>query len=67
MNTHTPDVIAPDEIDLDTYFQRIGYSGDRSATLKTLQALHRYHAISIAFENLNSFLKQPVLLDLPSR
>lgn len=66
MNTHTPDVIAPDEIDLDTYFQRIGYSGDRSATLKTLQALHRYHAISIAFENLNSFLKQPVLLDLPS-
>jgi N-hydroxyarylamine O-acetyltransferase len=53
-------------IDLDAYFQRIGYQGDRSPTLKTLQAIHQHHAETIAFENLNSFLKQPVLLDLAS-
>lgn len=52
-----------DAIDLDAYFQRIGYSGDRSPTLKTLQAIHQHYTRVIAFENLNSFLKQPVPLD----
>ncbi|MES1024618.1 arylamine N-acetyltransferase [Gloeocapsa sp. BRSZ] len=56
----------PDAIDLDAYFQRISYSGDRSPTLETLQAIHLHHATSIAFENLNSLLKQPVALDLKS-
>jgi N-hydroxyarylamine O-acetyltransferase len=55
-----------DAINLDAYFYRIGYSGERTPTLKTLQAIHRHHAQAIAFENLNSFLKQPVLLDLES-
>jgi len=55
-----------DVIDLDAYFQRIGYSGKRSPTLETLQAIHQHHAEAIAFENLNSFLKQPVLLDVTS-
>ncbi len=55
-----------DAIDLNAYFSRIGYSGDRAATLDTLQAIHRQHAQTIAFENLNSFLKQPVHLDLAS-
>jgi N-hydroxyarylamine O-acetyltransferase len=49
---------------LNAYFQRIQYFGDRSATLKTLQAIHLCHAKTIAFENLNSWLKQPVSLDL---
>ncbi|MBE9206594.1 arylamine N-acetyltransferase [Nostoc sp. LEGE 06077] len=53
-------------INLDGYFQRIGYKGDRSATLKTLQAIHLHHTKSIAFENLNSLLKQPVSLNLQS-
>lgn len=53
-------------IDLDAYFQRIGYQGERLPTLQVLQAIHRQHAQSIAFENLNSFLKQPVHLDLVS-
>ena len=57
---------ASDGIDLNAYFQRIGYSGDRTPTLDTLQAIHRQHAQTIAFENLNSFLKQPVPLDLAS-
>src|SRR6476469_2258009 len=54
------------EIDLDAYFQRIGYSGDCSPRLTTLQAIHQRHSQTIAFENLNSLLKQPVLLDLAS-
>lgn len=56
----------PKPLDLDAYFQRIGYSGDRSATLQTLQMIHQCHAQTIAFENLNSFLRQPVRLDLTS-
>ncbi|QIR41442.1 arylamine N-acetyltransferase [Tolypothrix sp. PCC 7910] len=54
------------EINLDAYFQRIGYNGDRTPTLETLQAIHLHHTKAIAFENLNSFLKQPVLLDIAS-
>lgn len=55
-----------DAIHLDAYFKRIGYSGDVSPTLETLQAIHLHHAIAIPFENLTPLLKQPVLLDLPS-
>jgi N-hydroxyarylamine O-acetyltransferase len=55
-----------DQIALDAYFQRIGYGGSRSPTLKTLQAIHQHHAETIAFENLNPLFKQPVRLDLAS-
>lgn len=53
-------------VDIESYLARIGYKGDRAPTLETLQAIHRQHAQTIAFENLNSFLKQPVTLDLES-
>ena len=55
-----------DTINLDAYFQRIDYSGDRTASLPTLEAIHICHAKAIAFENLSPLLGQPVLLDLPS-
>lgn len=55
-----------DTIDLNAYFNRIGYTGDRAPTLKTLQAIHQHHAQTIAFENLNALVQQPVLLDLAS-
>lgn len=55
-----------DAVDLNAYFQRIGYSGDRCATLKTLQAIHLCHTQAIAFENLNPLLKQSVSLNLKS-
>ena len=42
-------------VDLGAYFRRIGYGGDGSPNLKTLQELHRLHAQSIPFENLTSF------------
>ena len=45
---------------------RVGYSGERTPTLKTLQAIHIHHAESIPFENLNPFLGLPVNLDLES-
>ena len=53
-------------IDLDAYFRRIGYTGERRATLDTLRAIHVRHAETIAFENLNPLLKWPVLLDAAS-
>jgi len=53
-------------IDLDAYFRRIGYTGERQPTLDTLRAIHVRHAEAIAFENLNPLLKWPVRLDAPS-
>ena len=53
-------------IDLDAYFERIGYRGPREATLPVLRELHRLHPQAIAFENLDPFLGRPVRLDLAS-
>jgi N-hydroxyarylamine O-acetyltransferase len=53
-------------LDLDAYFSRIGYAGDRSPTLATLQAIVTGHTEAIPFENLNPLLGWPVLLDTPS-
>ncbi len=54
-------------LDLDSYFRRIGYSGDdRAPTLETLKALHLHHAQTIAFDALDPFIGRPVKLDLPS-
>lgn len=53
-------------IDLDAYFNRIGYAGERTPTLETLRELHLRHAQTIPFENLDSLLKRPVNLDAES-
>jgi len=53
-------------LDLDAYFERIGYRGERTATLPTLQEIHRLHPAAIPFENLNPLLGLPVRLDLAS-
>lgn len=53
-------------IDLDAYFERIGYTGERAATLDVLRAVHARHTETIPFENLNPLLHLPVLLDAPS-
>ncbi|MDO8290960.1 MAG: arylamine N-acetyltransferase [Parvibaculum sp.] len=55
-----------DLIDLDAYFQRIGYTGSRVPTLETLRALHFAHSTSIPFENLTVLAGEPVLIDLVS-
>jgi N-hydroxyarylamine O-acetyltransferase len=56
--------IAP--IDLEHYFERIGYAGPRAAGLAVLEQLHALHPAAIPFENLSPFLGETVKLDLPS-
>jgi N-hydroxyarylamine O-acetyltransferase len=58
--------LAETRIDLDAYFERIGYDGERAPTLATLRAIHARHATMIPFENLSPLLRQPVRLDLAS-
>ncbi len=53
-------------LDVDSYFERIGYSGPRAATLETLRTLQRLHPLAIPFENLDTLAGIPVRLDLPS-
>jgi len=53
-------------IDLDAYFERIGYEGPHDASLSTLREIHRLQPQAIAFENLSPLLGHPVPLDAPS-
>jgi N-hydroxyarylamine O-acetyltransferase len=53
-------------IDLEAYFRRIGYTGERAPDLATLKAIHARHAEAIAFENLDPLAGWPVRLDLDS-
>ena len=53
-------------MDLDAYLDRIGFTGPRTATLDTLQAVHALHPAAIPFENLNPLLRWPVALDVDS-
>jgi N-hydroxyarylamine O-acetyltransferase len=52
--------------DLDSYLDRIRYSGERTPTLETLRAIHIRHTEAIPFENLNPLLGWPVRLDAAS-
>lgn len=52
--------------DIDSYLERIGYSGPRTPTFGTLAQIHLRHTEAIPFENLNPFLKWPVRLDAQS-
>ena len=53
-------------IDVDAYFERIGYGGPQAVSLDTLAAIHLQHAVTIPFENLNPLLRWPVKLDAQS-
>ena len=53
-------------MELDAYFDRIGWSGSRAPTLDVLRALCARHTASIPFENLDILLGRGVQLDLPS-
>ncbi|WP_405497878.1 arylamine N-acetyltransferase [Nocardia sp. NBC_00511] len=53
-----------EEIDLDAYLDRIGFTGERVPTLATLRELVRAHTTSIPFENLEIILGRGVPLDL---
>ena len=44
------------DVDLDTYFRRIGYDGPRAPTLQTLRTLHELHLAAIPFEAIDVLL-----------
>lgn len=50
-------------VDLDAYFARIGYRGERTPTLATLRALHELHPAAIAFEAMDVLLGRGIDLD----
>ena len=56
----------PTALDLDAYFARIRWAGDRTPTLATLEGLLRAHVSNIPFENLDVLLGRGVKIDLPS-
>ncbi len=52
------------EVDLDAYLSRIGYTGERVPTVRTLRELHRRHTTTIPFENFEIILGRGIPLDL---
>ncbi len=52
--------------DLSAYLRRIGLAKEQVPGVGSLFALHRAHAESIPFENLDILLGRPIRLDLPS-
>jgi N-hydroxyarylamine O-acetyltransferase len=53
-------------LDLDAYFDRIGYSGARAPSLALLHAITRAHTTAIPFENLDVLLGRRIALDAAS-
>lgn len=51
-------------INLNAYFERIGFAGSIAPSLSTLELIHALHPATIPFENLNPLLGLPVNLDL---
>lgn len=55
-----------DGVDLEAYFERLGYAGPRDPTVETLRALHLAHPSAIPFEGLDPLLGRPVQIDAAS-
>ncbi|MCX5740953.1 MAG: arylamine N-acetyltransferase, partial [Proteobacteria bacterium] len=51
---------APTSLDLDAYFARIGYAGERAPTRATLYAIVHAHVGAIPFENIDVLLGRRV-------
>ncbi len=50
-------------MDIQAYFDRIGYTGAPKADLATLTELHRRHLYAIPYENLDVLLRRPPTID----
>ena len=61
--TSTP-ALLPHNVDIEAYFQRIGYAGPYDATFETLAAINLHHPQVIPFENLDPLLQRPVVLSV---
>jgi N-hydroxyarylamine O-acetyltransferase len=66
MTAVTQGALLSDDLDLDSYLGRIGYSGRLQPVPAVLEAIHLAHATHIPFENLDILLKRPIRLDLAS-
>jgi N-hydroxyarylamine O-acetyltransferase len=55
-----------ERLDLDAYLERIAYRGALASDADTLAGLHRAHAATIPFENLDIVLGRSIELDLDS-
>ena len=51
---------------IDSYLERIEYTGSRELTSQTLEQLHRAHMLAVPFENFDICLNHPIELSLPS-
>lgn len=51
-------------MDIQSYLQRINYRGKTAPTLQCLQEIHRAHALSIPFENLDIHYGNTITLDI---
>ncbi len=49
-------------MNLNVYFNRIGYAGSARADLETLTRVHRAHAMAIPYENFDVQLGRPLTL-----
>jgi N-hydroxyarylamine O-acetyltransferase len=56
----------PEKVNLNAYFERIGFAGSIAPTLQTLEQLHALHPAAIPFENLSPLMGETVLLDQQS-
>ena len=50
-------------MDVQTYLERIEYTGPTEPTLRTLRGLHMAHLLAVPFENLSVVSKHPIVLD----
>lgn len=56
----------PEKVNLNAYFERIGFAGSIAPTVQTLELLHALHPAAIPFENLSPLIGDGVLLDQQS-
>jgi N-hydroxyarylamine O-acetyltransferase len=54
------------KVNLNAYFERIGFAGSIAPTLATLEAIHALHPAAIPHENLDPVMGVPVKLDQAS-
>lgn len=53
-----------DKVDIDAYFERVGFAGSIAPTLDTLAQLQALHLAAIPFENLDPLMGVPVRMGL---
>ncbi len=56
----------PEKVNLNAYFERIGFAGSIAPTQATLELIHALHPAAIPFEDLDPVMGRKVLLDQQS-